>query len=199
MNVHWHRAQAAGTDQEGKGPHHPIAGQSRDDVWNELILQHRNLVLQAELPLFQPRDLQLIRRRRASQRLDRCIEIAVFDTKIVKPRFLFGIGYVHSSSRRPRYPNRQTQDIDKAASDRRANQCGWPIGGRHLKAAGPHISDRSTKEMGMQQAHLSALETKHADLDARIAEENQRPHPDDGLISRLKKEKLRLKEAIVGL
>ena len=51
----------------------------------------------------------------------------------------------------------------------------------------------------MQNAHLSALEHRHADLDARIAEENQRPHPDDSLISRLKKEKLRVKESLVGL
>ena len=51
----------------------------------------------------------------------------------------------------------------------------------------------------MQNAHLSALELKHADLDARIAEENQRPHPDASLISRLKKENLRVKEAILGL
>jgi hypothetical protein len=51
----------------------------------------------------------------------------------------------------------------------------------------------------MQNAHLSALEHKHADLDARIAAENQRPHPDDSIISKLKKEKLRIKEAIVGI
>ena len=51
----------------------------------------------------------------------------------------------------------------------------------------------------MQNAHLSALESKHADLDARIVEENQRPHPDDVIISRLKKEKLKVKEAMVGL
>ena len=51
----------------------------------------------------------------------------------------------------------------------------------------------------MQNAHLSALEGKHADLDSRIAQENQRPHPDDSLIARLKKEKLRVKEAIVGI
>lgn len=51
----------------------------------------------------------------------------------------------------------------------------------------------------MQNAHMSALETKHADLDARIAQENQRPHPDDALVSRLKKQKLRIKEAIVGI
>ena len=51
----------------------------------------------------------------------------------------------------------------------------------------------------MQNAHLSALEVKHAEIDARIAEENQRPHPDDTLITKLKKEKLRVKEEIVGL
>ncbi len=51
----------------------------------------------------------------------------------------------------------------------------------------------------MQNAHMSALETKHADLDARIAQENQRPHPDDALVSRLKKQKLRIKEAILGI
>jgi hypothetical protein len=53
--------------------------------------------------------------------------------------------------------------------------------------------------MGMQNAHLSALEQKHAGLDARIAQENQRPHPDDALVARLKKEKLRLKETLAGI
>jgi hypothetical protein len=55
------------------------------------------------------------------------------------------------------------------------------------------------EEKGMQQAHMSALETKHAGLDARIAEESQRPMPDTSLIARLKKEKLRIKEALTGL
>ena len=46
----------------------------------------------------------------------------------------------------------------------------------------------------MENAHLSALASRHAGLDARINEENQRPQPDMATISRLKKEKLRLKE-----
>jgi len=46
----------------------------------------------------------------------------------------------------------------------------------------------------MENAHLSALASRHAGLDARINEENQRPQPDLATISRLKKEKLRLKE-----
>jgi hypothetical protein len=51
----------------------------------------------------------------------------------------------------------------------------------------------------MQQAHISALETKHAAIDKRIAAEEQRPWPDAATLARLKKEKLRVKEAIAGI
>ena len=51
----------------------------------------------------------------------------------------------------------------------------------------------------MQNAHMSALELKHAGLDARISEENQRPLPDMATLSRLKKEKLKVKEELLGL
>lgn len=51
----------------------------------------------------------------------------------------------------------------------------------------------------MQQAHISALQSKHAVLDARIMEEIQRPLPDAATLSRLKKEKLKVKEELAGL
>ncbi len=51
----------------------------------------------------------------------------------------------------------------------------------------------------MEKAHLTALQAKHAGLDARIAEENQRPMPDMATVARLKKEKLRIKEELTGL
>ncbi len=51
----------------------------------------------------------------------------------------------------------------------------------------------------MQNAHISALELKHADLETRIVQEEQRPAPDMTLVHRLKKEKLRVKEAIAGI
>lgn len=54
------------------------------------------------------------------------------------------------------------------------------------------------EETGMQNAHLDALTSKHATLDARISEENLRPFPDMATLARLKKEKLRLKDEIVG-
>jgi len=51
----------------------------------------------------------------------------------------------------------------------------------------------------MPDAHISALETKHADIEAQIAEESQRPSPDMATLSRLKKEKLKVKEEIAGI
>ena len=48
----------------------------------------------------------------------------------------------------------------------------------------------------MESSHAIALETKHAGLDRRLAEELQRPAPDTTLVAHLKKQKLRIKEAL---
>ncbi len=48
----------------------------------------------------------------------------------------------------------------------------------------------------MESAHMITLETKHAALDRRIANESQRPMPDSVLVASLKKQKMRLKEAL---
>lgn len=48
----------------------------------------------------------------------------------------------------------------------------------------------------MQTSHQLALETKHAGLDRKIDEELHRPQPDSTLIATLKKQKLKLKEAL---
>jgi hypothetical protein len=45
-------------------------------------------------------------------------------------------------------------------------------------------------------AHSSALTAKHAGIEAKIAAESNRPAPDMTLIARLKKQKLKLKEAL---
>ena len=48
----------------------------------------------------------------------------------------------------------------------------------------------------MQNAHLSALEAKHATLDRKISVESRRPMPDQMVIAELKRQKLRVKEEI---
>jgi hypothetical protein len=48
-------------------------------------------------------------------------------------------------------------------------------------------------------ARLRALEQRHKALEARIAEEDNRPRPDADQLTRLKREKLRLKEEMERL
>ncbi len=44
------------------------------------------------------------------------------------------------------------------------------------------------------QSRLESLKTRHATLERSIAEEDLRPMPDSATLTRLKREKLRLKE-----
>ena len=49
------------------------------------------------------------------------------------------------------------------------------------------------------QAHLDSLKERHAALEQRIADEDQRPMPDSETLHRLKIEKLRVKEEMERL
>jgi hypothetical protein len=44
------------------------------------------------------------------------------------------------------------------------------------------------------QSRIESLQTRHTSLDHRIVEEDRRPMPDPATLTRLKLEKLRLKE-----
>lgn len=48
----------------------------------------------------------------------------------------------------------------------------------------------------MDTSHVSALQLKHAGLERQIQEEMSRPLPDNAVIQTLKKQKLRIKEAL---
>lgn len=50
----------------------------------------------------------------------------------------------------------------------------------------------------MDKVQAEELSSKHAALHAMIDEEEHRPHPDEDLLHRLKKEKLRIKDELVG-
>lgn len=51
----------------------------------------------------------------------------------------------------------------------------------------------------MEKAYVEALASKHAAIQSQIDAEEQRPNPDDILLHKLKKEKLRLKDEMLGL
>ena len=48
----------------------------------------------------------------------------------------------------------------------------------------------------MESSHVAALQAKHEGLEQRIRDELNRPAPDTSMIQSLKKQKLRIKEAI---
>ncbi len=49
------------------------------------------------------------------------------------------------------------------------------------------------------QSRIESLKSRHASLEDRIADEDHRPAPDAGALSRLKLEKLRVKEEMERL
>lgn len=48
----------------------------------------------------------------------------------------------------------------------------------------------------MDSSHTAALQSKHHGLEQRIHEEMNRPFPDNSILQTLKKQKLRIKEAL---
>jgi hypothetical protein len=50
----------------------------------------------------------------------------------------------------------------------------------------------------MATSHVTALQSKHAGLEARLHEELNRPAPDMVIVQQLKKHKLKLKEEIAA-
>lgn len=46
---------------------------------------------------------------------------------------------------------------------------------------------------------IESLRLKHQALEAELRLENQRPHPDDAILAKIKKEKLRLKDEMTRL
>lgn len=49
----------------------------------------------------------------------------------------------------------------------------------------------------METSHVAALQAKHEGLEQRIRDEMARPAPDSAMIQSLKKQKLRIKEALI--
>lgn len=54
----------------------------------------------------------------------------------------------------------------------------------------------SNKENEVSNNHMSALRTKHAELQQKLEREESRPLPDTNVIHALKRQKLQIKDAI---
>jgi hypothetical protein len=70
--------------------------ESGDNVGNQEVLDHRNLIFQPQLPLLEPGNLELVIRPGAGQGIDRGVEIAVLDPEDFKP--LAHFFFVHAAA-----------------------------------------------------------------------------------------------------
>jgi hypothetical protein len=81
-----------------------------------------------------------------------------------------------------------------------SHRYGWSSVKTFNRSYGFIVERISTKEhRSMDIAHWYALQAKHTGLEGRIAAEAARPLPDTSLIATLKKQKLRIKDAIAQL
>ncbi len=51
----------------------------------------------------------------------------------------------------------------------------------------------------IEQEPVQVLKSQHQELEAQLELENTRPHPDEGLVSTLKRQKLRIKDELASM
>jgi hypothetical protein len=192
-----------------------------DYVRDELILEHRDLIAQAQFSLLEPHELELVAAAAVRQSHDRAVEIAMLDPQQLQPAlYLFRR---HDADRSFIVAGR----ILVTADTIEPGPVEWKRWGRETALSGPfglkpsQIGGRLSKtgdspvnsgrqltriviyflshiyrqgDLSMDSSHVSALQAKHAGLDARIKAESSRPMPDAALVASLKKQKLRVKE-----
>jgi hypothetical protein len=74
------------------------------------------------------------------------------------------------------------------------------LAGDSLRISWLHSGDdveSHNEENEMNNSHVTALRTKHAELDLKLEREENRPLPDAHVIHDLKKQKLHLKDILV--
>lgn len=49
------------------------------------------------------------------------------------------------------------------------------------------------------EEQIAVLKAKHTELDTKLQDQNSRPHPDEQLVSEIKKQKLRIKDELAAL
>ncbi len=149
------------------------------------------------------------------QRLDRRVEIAMFDPQhfealdhlgivhVLRPSVQAGIGSVKRGPDRPvaggiGFAANPSHGACKIGSMCLDDNCGGPAAlSRNRCGEGRRsLWGRTEGKLPMEQSHLSALQVKHAGLERRIDDEQGRPMPDHAAIQAIKKRKLRIKEEL---
>jgi uncharacterized protein YdcH (DUF465 family) len=168
---------------------------SGDDVRNAEVDHALDLVLELKLAALQSRQLKLVAGRLGGESKDPLIEVAVLGFERLKswPRLvvIHAEAFTHVSWRRNRSIARPSARYGGQAEQMAETRPRF----RDLLSGG----DTSfLKGAPMEKASVEELQSKHAAVHALIDQEENRQHPDEDLLHRLKKEKLRLKDELNG-
>lgn len=174
------------------------ARDSGDDVGDNAVIELVDFVLQQQLALFQPGDFQLVDSPLFAQGQDLLVQAAMLGLQqlqqlpgiVVVVHWPQSIAQVRLDVIRPRFDGTGRQDdsrIPKHKTNGTFRDLLVPLSVQLRKGMTP-----------MDQSQVEDLESKHAQLEALIDEEEHRPHPDEIRLHELKKEKLKVKDAMVG-
>jgi uncharacterized protein YdcH (DUF465 family) len=175
-----------------------VAGQrSGDNVGDAQVDNPGDVVLEAQFAPLQPGDLELVAGRLGAKRPNALVELAMLGLERFEPWARLIVTHrvvillrirVWSKPGHKRWLGRASRRMVQSIKTKRpirdllrVGDIGW------VKGLAP-----------MDKAVVEELESKHAAVHALIEEEEHRTHPDEDLLHRLKKEKLRLKDELAG-
>ena len=179
----------------------PLRDKSGDDVGDDAVAQRDDLVLQQQLSLLEAGNLDHRREAIRLERRDLIVEPAVLRPESLQELTKIVIVRRHRITVADSRPA-VTSDATSHVNDRPPHS----VDGQRIEAGqkrifviySPVVTSPRKGRTPMDYAQAEALEAKHAQLEALIDEEEHRPHPDDIRLHQLKKEKLRVKDEMVG-
>ena len=172
---------------------------SGDDIRDCAVVDELDLILDLQLAFLQPRHLDLVMRTGFNQGGDLLIQLSVlpFQSNQQFCRVIVVHRQQGALIQQAGTPNSRGGSDDLPNGPVEWMQCGkTKCLIRDLLLA---LSRTSSKGLAtMDKAYVEALSSKHAALQTRIEQEEHRSNPDIDLVHQLKKQKLRLKDTIVG-
>ena len=161
---------------------------SGDDVGYGLVLEKGDLVFQTQFAALDSCQLQLVAERFGRERRQPLVKDAVLGTQLGQA----GKRYVVVHTPTPSAGETAERELLRDQRNVRG-ETKWRFYGFLMWSL-------PTKGMTrMEKAQAETLASQHAKIQSQIDAEERRRHPDDALIHRLKKEKLRLKDEMLTL
>jgi hypothetical protein len=166
---------------------------SGDIVRDQPAFQPPDLVLQHELALFQALQVKLVGGALVRQACDDGVEVAMLASQFVQfPQQGITIGQ-HAAILTQKNVRRTGFAATICLAIRIGSALGFAVAASVVAGGGGANASGGNSSMSTS-ARLESLRQRHASLEGRIFDEDNRPRPDSDALTRLKLEKLHVKD-----